>query len=159
LAVKVLIATAPAGACVALLIHGYHVRQQVYTAEDRDFLDNDRWGYSGGLPSAGRRLKAEMEAIPDPDTALRLHPDWAVIRCDNGEWLFGYGLDSHSFFRREKGTLVTKDSHGRVRIYFGHVCGENGPLVWGASRTFPNLTVFYNDYFAGTMVREWVPDP
>ena len=57
-----------------------------YTAEDRTFVKNNRNGYEGGLPSVARRLKAEMEPIPDPDTALRLHPDWGAKRFKNGEW-------------------------------------------------------------------------
>jgi hypothetical protein len=130
-----------------------------YTAEDRAFIKNDRNGYEGGLPSVARRLKAEMEPIPDPEIAVQLHPDWAAVRFPNGEWVFGHGVNSHGFSVGH-GTLVLKDSRGRVRIFFGHVCGPNAGMDWGRTDLYKSLDQFDKDYLLWLgMLREWVPPP
>jgi hypothetical protein len=153
------ITTSPCwGGCGVLLIRKAYIHQFVLTDEDREFLRNPDNGYRGGLPSAGHRLKAEMESIPDPVTALQLHPDWATIRFPNGEWVFGHGIDSHGFATGH-GTLVIKDSRGKVRIYFGHVCGENMPLDfgWDFIRNAKTLDDFYTGLQDRTTLREWKP--
>jgi hypothetical protein len=147
------------------LIGGLFVRAQyihwfVYTTEDRAFVRNGRNGYEGGLPSVARRLKAEMEPIQDPETAVRLHPDWGAKRFKNGEWVFGRGIDSHGFSVGQ-GTLVLKDSRGRIRIFFGHVCGSNPGLGPYASQYIATLDDFYKEWWLSEsgMLREWVPPP
>jgi hypothetical protein len=141
-----------------LLIRGQYLHWFVYTAEDRAFF-RDRREYQEGVPSAARRLKAEMEAVPDPDSALAQHPDWFAARCVNGEWVFGYGINSHGL-RSGHGTLVLKDSRGRIRIYFGHVCGTNAGLDWLATvRTLKTLDDFYAMLSEQPYLREWTPDP
>jgi hypothetical protein len=102
-----------------------------------------------------------MEPVPDPETALRLHPDWAAVRFPNGEWVFGYGSNSHEVFRLGRGTLVMKDSRGQVRIFFGHVCGENAWLGEFPGKT-DRLTL--DEYYRRLQrdppgLREWVPEP
>lgn len=129
-----------------------------YTDEDRTFSRN-RGEYTEGLPSVARRLKAEMEPIADPDEALRQHPDWFVLRFPNGEWMFGYGYDSHGF-RVGHGTLVVKDSRGQVRVFFGHVCGTNACLDSYSPHYWKSLDDFYKDWWmSGGPLREWVPPP
>jgi hypothetical protein len=100
-----------------------------------------------------------MEAIPDPETATQLHSDWAAVRFKNGEWVFGHGINSHGF-RVGRGTLVLKDSRGRIRIFFGHVCGPNAGIDQNLSRNYDTLDSFYKSYtvFEFGMVREWVSD-
>jgi hypothetical protein len=129
------------------------------TAEDRAYRRTERAVYPDGVPSVARQLKAEIEPIPDPDTALQLHPEWAVLRFPNGEWVFGYGINSHAVFRHGRGTQVLKDSRGRVRIFFGHVCGDNGVIgafrgAWYAK----SLDDFYHQLQNDLNFREWVPD-
>jgi hypothetical protein len=151
--------TAPCwGGCAGLFLWHAYLARFVYTDEDRAFIRGEREQYSdaGGLPSVARRLKAEMEPIPDPDTALRLHPDWAAARLGNGEWIFGHGIDSHGL-APGRGTLVVKDSRGRVRIFFGHVCGTNGPI--GSMAPYWNLDAMYPHLTSGDVLREWVPNP
>jgi hypothetical protein len=134
-----------------------HTWYFVYTPEDRDFYRNGHWGYEEGLPSAGRRLKAEMESIPDPDMAQRFHTDWAVRKFSNGEWVFGYGINSHGS-RPWRGTLVVKDSRGQVRIFFGHVCGTNGVAPLMSQGRVQSLDDFYRELREDATLREWVPD-
>jgi hypothetical protein len=100
-----------------------------------------------------------MEPITNPEMAVRLHPDWAAIRFPNGEWVFGRGIDSH-WFSVGRGTLVVKDSRGRVRIFFGHVCGNNAGMDWCRTDVYKSLDQFDKEYllWLGTL-REWVPDP
>lgn len=141
-------------------LSGFYVYWVLYTPEDREFVKTRR-EYREGLPSAARQLKTEMEAIPDPDTALEHHPDWAAVRFKNGEWVFGHGVNSHDLFQVGRGTAVVKDSRGQVRIFFGHVCGRNGPLEMFSSGLLRANTLeeFYHELqqpFAD--LREWVPD-
>jgi hypothetical protein len=145
--------------CGGLKLRGLYVYWFVFTPEDREFLRNDGRVYGGGVPSVARRLKAEMESIPDPETAARLHPDWVVTRCENREWLFGYGIDSHPGLHIGHGTLVVKDSRGKVWIFFGHVCGENGPLWFGNSLDEMPLDWYLSRLKDNPSLREWNPGP
>ncbi len=100
---------------------------------------------SGGRGSmdAALKLKAKVEAMPTPD-------EWCYnrragsfgVRFTNGEWVTGVAMDSHGLYSEwfGGGTVVLKDSRGRVRCYFGHVCGGLGALE-GASE-FDSLDVF-----------------
>jgi hypothetical protein len=132
----------------------------VFTAEDRDFFrhERDKYPERGGVPSIARQLKSEMESIPDPETATRLHSDWAGLRLKNGEWVFGHGIDSH-WISAGRGTLVLKDSRGRIRIFFGHVCGNNAGMDWCTPDAYKSLDDFDKTYLQFGMLREWVPDP
>jgi hypothetical protein len=115
--------------------------------------------YEDGVPSVARRLKAEMEPHSDPDTALARNPDWFAVRCLNGEWLFGHGINSHGF-APGGGTLVLKDSRGRIRVFFGHVCGTNAGLEWHAgNRGFKSIDSFYDMLTdIHRSLREWVSE-
>src|SRR5262249_31972751 len=97
-------------------------------------------GMGSGSPRTARQWKETFEDIPDPETARARYPQVAVKRYENGEWIFGIGKDSHgSPFRG--GTIVVKDSHGRIRAFFGHVCGD-GMLQWAMDRS-KSLGDFY----------------
>lgn len=129
------------------------------TAEDRSYRQTQRAIYPNGLPSVSRQLKAEMEPIPDPDTALRLHPDWAALRLPNGEWVFGCGISSHGHLRLGRGTQVVKDSRGHVRIFFGDVLGDNfGIEAFRGAWYATSLDDFYHQLQNDLHFREWVPD-
>ena len=119
--------------CGGGLLRGQYIHWFVLTKEDHDFREASRTRrhkYEEGVPSAARKLIVELEPFQDPDEAVAAHPDWFQHRFENGEWVFGYGIDSHGF-RVGHGTLVIKDSRGRTRVYFGHVCGRNAGLPWG----------------------------
>lgn len=148
----------PCGCCIgALTVRNVYISQFVWTPEDREFIRNPSHGYTHGLPSVARRLVAEMSEFDDPDAAIAAHPDWYAKRFPTGEWVFGHGIDSHGF-GIGAGTTVVKDSRGRVRVYFGHVCGRNGPLEWIAGDQTSSLAEFDQKLAKGTtMIREWVP--
>ncbi|MBP3958561.1 hypothetical protein J8F10_25205 [Gemmata sp. G18] len=129
------------------------------TPEDREYRRTRRAISPDGLPSVGRRLKTEMESIPDPDTALQLHPDWDTLRFPNGEWVFGHGISSHDHLRLGSGTQVVKDSRGHVRIFFGHVCGPNGGIgAFHGASSAKSLDDFYRQLSEPFGFHEWVPD-
>ncbi len=82
---------------------------------------------TGGTGSADEaiRLKKIIERIPDPESGEGCDSEYAAKRFPNGEWVLGIGRDSHSMMSKYRGggTVVVKDSRGRVRCFFGHVCG------------------------------------
>jgi hypothetical protein len=81
-------------------------------------------GMGNGSPYGARQWRTAFADVPDPETARARHPEVAVKRYENGEWIFGIGKDSHgSPFRG--GTIVVKDSRGHTRAFFGHVCGDS----------------------------------
>lgn len=129
----------------------------VYTAEDRAFFRNPG-GFREGVPSVARLLKAEMEAIPDPEAARSRHPDWFAVRFPNGEWVFGHGVSSHGFTPGH-GTLVMKDNTGRVRIFFGHICAGNLGIGQWVAESYTSLNTFERDGWLHRDMREWVPPP
>jgi hypothetical protein len=143
--------------CGGWWLYGWFNYWVRYTEEDREFIRQGRYGFEGGLPSVGRKLKAEMESIPDPGTAMQLHPDWTYMRFGNGEWVFGHGIDSH-WIGFGRGTLVVKDSRGRVRVLFGHVCGTNHAITPYDAAHLSTLNVFYEQLLSFSSLREWFPD-
>lgn len=81
-------------------------------------------GGNGSMAKA-RQLRPLVEAVTDPDS---LPPDrnWAAVKCANGEWILGVSASSHDMYSEwfGGGTVVLKDSRGRVRCFLGHVCGR-----------------------------------
>lgn len=63
--------------------------------------------------------------IGDPNT-YKEGNTWALLYdFPSGEWLaMAYYPSSHVPGRRDNGTVVTRDSAGRIRVFFGHVCGK-----------------------------------
>jgi hypothetical protein len=89
---------------------------------------------SGGMGSAAEaaRLRAVVEPIPNPEAGRGCHREYASKRFANGEWVLGIGRDSHDWMSKYRGggTVVVKDSRGRVRCFFGHVCGPDGHAAY-----------------------------
>ena len=145
--------------CGGAFLRGQYINWFVLTAEDRDFFEASRTSrhqYREGVPSAARKLIAEMDAIDDPDAAVALHTDWFQHRFSNGEWIFGHGIDSHGLSMAGQGTLVIKDSRGRTRVFFGHVCGTNGGFPWILRYANTLDEMEKEEYFAMTYL-EWFP--
>ena len=143
--------------CGGAYIRGQYVQWFELTAEDRDFIEASRTSrhkYREGVPSAARKLIAEMEPFDDPDRAVAEHPDWFSYRFANGEWVFGHGIDSHSFSSLGGGSMVVKDSRGATRVFLGHVCGENAGLPWNMEH-HQGLDDFY--MWLAERFEEWFP--
>jgi len=82
-----------------------------------------------GSPRKAEQLRASLQDIPDPGTARSQLGDTVETKTfANGTWVVGVGVDSHLWMGayRGGGTVVLKDSRGRVRAFFGHVCGPRG---------------------------------
>jgi hypothetical protein len=79
-------------------------------------------GMGQGSPRYAQKWRQAFLSLPDPETAENRYPEIAVKRYRNEEWVFGVCEDSHS--SHWGGTVIVKDSTGRVRAFFGHVCGQ-----------------------------------
>jgi hypothetical protein len=51
-------------------------------------------------------------------------PDALIVSFPDGKWIACAYRDSHYGWGRGGGTVVSRDSDGVVRVFFGHVCGE-----------------------------------
>ena len=80
------------------------------------------FGDGKGSPRYARKWMAIFEQIPDPEAASNQFGEVAAKRFENGEWIFGVASDSHG--SHWGGTVVVKDSRGRARAFFTHVCGD-----------------------------------
>jgi hypothetical protein len=80
-------------------------------------------GSSSGSPALAAEWRDHLARFPDPDAAKAADPQVVVVRCRNGEWAFGRSQNSHGIWYRGGGTVVIRDSAGRTRAFFGHVCG------------------------------------
>jgi hypothetical protein len=60
--------------------------------------------------------------FPDPETAEKAFPEIVSKRFLDDSWVFGICTDSHA--SAEGGTIVLKDTTGKIRVFFGHVCGS-----------------------------------
>ena len=63
--------------------------------------------------------------VRDPNT-YKEGNTWALLYdFPNGDWLaMAYYPSNHAPRRRDGGTVVTRDNAGRIRAFFGHVCGR-----------------------------------
>lgn len=100
-----------------------------------DYADRAR-----GSPTFAAQWREILDQYPDPETAMSTRPEVMGKRFPNGEWVFGVDRDSHKY--RDGGTVVVKDSRGRIRVFFGHVCG--GGMVNACAREAKTLDEFYH---------------
>jgi hypothetical protein len=94
----------------------------VYLVIPTDYSDRAR-----GSPELAAHWRSELVGYGNPEAAQSARPEVVGKRFPNGEWAFGMDRDSHAY--RDGGTVVIKDSTGRVRVFFGHVCGSILPGV------------------------------
>lgn len=83
-------------------------------------------GGTGSMAEA-RRLRPVVEAMPSPTKSGTDYEAEALrIVFPNGEWVVGVAKNSHGMYSQLTGggTVVLRDSRGRVRCFFGHVCGS-----------------------------------
>ena len=106
-----------------------------YLLVPTDYSDRAR-----GSPKYAADWRATLDAFPDPEAAQAAHPEVVAKRFPNGEWAFGVDRDSHQY--RDGGTVVIKDSKGRVRAFFGHVCGG---ILAGVLKQANSLDDVYKD--------------
>ena len=100
------------------------------------------FGLGHGDEHYARIWKHRIESLPDPETAKAHFSEIQARSFPNGEWVFGVSSDSHGSYWG--GTIVIKDSNGKVRVFFGHVCGPHR-LEWGFGRKSGSLDEFYGN--------------
>jgi hypothetical protein len=111
-------------------------------------------GGSGSMAEA-QRLRPVVEAMPPPSASAVYYRAGAVgVVFPSGEWVVGVVKDSHGMYSRLKGggTVVLKDSRGRVRCFFGHVCGS-GNIGQEAPGVFDSLDA-HDAYLAKQFVEQ-----
>jgi hypothetical protein len=114
-------------------------------------------GSDSGSPELAAEWRAALLAATGPDEAAASDPDVVVLRFPNGEWVFGKSQDSHGIWRRGGGTLVVRDSQGRVRAFFGHMCGPRYMEdAFGTNN--PSLDAFYDRVVEYGKVEYTFPD-
>lgn len=110
-----------------------------------------------GSPELAAEWRDALLAAAGPDEAAAADPDIVVLRFPNGEWVFGKSQDSHGIWRRGGGTLVVRDSRGRVRAFFGHMCGPRY-LAFEFGSDYPSLDAFYDSVLQHRIVEHIFPD-
>jgi hypothetical protein len=76
-----------------------------------------------GSTEHAAKWKGIFENLSDPEVVKTRYPFAATKRYADGIWIFGVSEDSHA--GRDGGTIIVKDSSGKVRAFFGHVCGPD----------------------------------
>jgi hypothetical protein len=106
-----------------------------------------------GSMDEAKRLRPIVEGISGPDAHVG-EAGYRAIRFENGEWVAGVAKDSHALYAQwyGGGTVVLKDSRGRVRCFFGHVCGS-GSL--GGPHSVQSLDEFDADITAKFTEQLW----
>jgi hypothetical protein len=111
-------------------------------------------GSDKGSPALAAEWKADLSQYRTPEEAQAKNKDVIVVRFDDGAWVFGRCQSSHGVWKRGGGTVVVKDSKGRVRAFFGHVCGE-GAL--GARWERYSLATYYHETLSTGFVEHPLP--
>lgn len=102
-------------------------------------------GSSAGSPELAAEWRDHLAQFPTPDAAAAADPEVIVLRFPNGEWAFGRAQSSHGMWVRGGGTMVIRDSTGRTRAFFGHVCGwghlsDFSSSLWNLEEYYEHLT-------------------
>jgi hypothetical protein len=99
------------------------------------------FGSDRGSLALATEWRKQLGEYSDPKAAVVFDQKVWVIHCENGEWMFGLAQGSHGVWKRGGGTVVTKDSNGDTRSYYGHVCWPNGSPFRGCPTE--NLAAVY----------------
>ncbi len=107
---------------------------------------------SVGSEYYAQKWSARFENISSIEQLKKEYPNIEYVICENGEWLFGISSDSH--FNPWGGTIVLKDSNGKISAYFGHVCGPNF-LKMHLGISIKSLNEFYMHNFIDNNYSEY----
>jgi hypothetical protein len=102
---------------------------------------NSRPELGRGSAEHAAKWQAIFEDLSDPELVKTRYPFAAAKRYADGSWIFGVSYDSHG--ARDGGTIVVKDSTGKVRAFFGHVCGPD--LLQDEVTRSSSLAEFYSN--------------
>lgn len=65
---------------------------------------------------------ARLRSVQSVEEAQTRYPEVRARKFSNGDWILVVSANSHG--NPWGGTVVTKDNHGVVRSFYGHVCGR-----------------------------------
>lgn len=109
-----------------------------------------------GSPSYARKWSARLSQVQSPEEARAKFNGVSSKVFLKGEWVVGVCADSHG--SPWGGTLVTRDSRARTRVFFGHVCGSQFLTRMLDYNSTGTLDQFYMFLTTKTTMREWT-DP
>jgi len=75
-----------------------------------------------GSESYANKWSEKFVSIKNVNQAIEMYPEINYKTFENGDWIIGICSDSH--YNPWGGTIVTKDSNGTIKSFFGHVCGS-----------------------------------
>ncbi len=75
-----------------------------------------------GSEAYAREWSAKFKDINSFEEARKRYPGIDFFYYPDDSWVFGVCKNSHGHI--DGGTIVIKDSNGKISCYFGHVCGE-----------------------------------
>jgi hypothetical protein len=128
-----------------------YIHKFIWTDEDRAYKGEE------GLPSDARKWRATLQSYPNFDAVISNPPshegyvDYFSKRFPNGEWLFGIEVASHQIFSKG-GTVVIRDSLGRTRVFYGHVCSIGNTQYFADNSK--DLNDFYTKFQQNSIFRE-----
>jgi hypothetical protein len=109
-----------------------------------------------GSMELAQEWKKELQRFVSLEEAKVKMPEIQGAKFENGEWVIGLCRDSHGNLRPGGGTMVLKDSRGKTRLFFGHVCGQNYLDMMVTKRK--SLDDFYNNMAPAMNEYEWPAD-
>jgi len=74
-----------------------------------------------GSESYANKWSQNFVSIKNINQATKKYPYLDYKEFETGEWIIGISSNSHH--NPWGGTIVTKDSNGIIKSFFGHVCG------------------------------------
>jgi hypothetical protein len=96
------------------------------------------------------KLRPAVEILPAPNQPFMDRKANVVgLYFPTGEWVVGVAKDSHAWFSTYTGggTAVLKDSRGRVRCFFGHVCGDGNLALANGAKSLDEFDAMIVNYF------------
>lgn len=94
-----------------------------------------------GSPRYARKWMARLSEVSSFKEAKERWPGLFERTLPSGESVFGIADNSHG--NPFGGTVVMRDSNGKVSAYFGHVCGVNGIGAYVHPKRSPDLKSLY----------------
>lgn len=109
-----------------------------------------------GSERYARKWSKRFASLESTEAATRKYPLIESRAFADGEWIFGICRDSHA--SPWGGTIVTRDSRGEIRSFFGHVCGRYFLRSRLKMDNPENLNHFYSLLLGEYKFKEWKTD-
>lgn len=97
-----------------------------------------------------KKWSKKFQTLHSVAEAKAKYPNVATLEFPNGEWIFWICANSHG--NPWGGTIVTRDSRGITKAFFGHVCGFAVLRGESLDEVYEHLLTYYGntraDYFA-----------